>query len=92
MENECPCCLLGYDVLENNIKRVRLHDWIEVTNESAKHWLCNKCHTKVMETNQCPHCRESLIRDRKKVQYVSTAIQPYVPQPPPLHIHLMFDR
>ena len=23
MENECPCCLLGYDVLENNISYKR---------------------------------------------------------------------
>lgn len=89
MENECPCCFLNYDVIQNNIKKVQLHDWIEVLNESAKHWLCNQCHAKIMgEKNKCPHCRESLIQDKKKVQYVSTAIQPYVQQSPLLHLHL----
>ena len=60
----CPCCFLEYDVLDNKIERVQLHKWVEVANESAKHWICNMCHIQISglrrSKHKCPHCRISL--------------------------------
>lgn len=101
METECPCCFLEYNI--SSIKRVQLHDWIQVTNDSAKHWVCNLCHAKIIGfrgKKKCPHCRVSLnstINPNENhtqtpnildTPYISTEIQPYVPPSPPLHHHL----
>ena len=87
----CPCCFLEYDVLENKIERVQLHDWIAVENESAKHWICNMCHVQISglrkSKHKCPHCRISLriitaaSDPPKREEENLPAIQPYVPPP-----------
>ena len=98
METECPCCFLEYDL--STKKRVQLHDWIQVTNDSAKHWICNACLVKILGRRgkkTCPHCRVSLREKNNNhyipplvlAPYVSFEIQPYVPPPPPLHLHLL---
>ena len=99
METECPCCLLDYS---SSVTRVQLHDWIKVANDSAKHWICNLCHAKIIGRRgkkTCPHCRVSLNTNTNTnvirthintpfilAPYISTEIQPYVPPSPPLRL------
>jgi lipopolysaccharide biosynthesis regulator YciM len=62
MNNECPCCLLEYANDLSNLRRVPLHNWIQVDNLNAIHYCCYECYYKIVNVNnKCPHCRISLM-------------------------------